>query len=319
MDLTLSRRGDYVTRAARAWPASTRRAATARSASWWPTPTSLPPSLRRSCPTWSVPVWSRPRRVSRALSADQRTAQISLLEVVEAAEGTLRPERCALSTDACRWEKVCPLHETWSEATKELRTILARTSLSELAARDMAIAAGMYPVPSDSHRSHPTTVELSDRAQVELGVTEAEAALAELPPQLGHLLEASTAEASIALETPRQRTLLRRHLVTWRRTEPFEASRFDGEVTVSAVDEQRCELELTGIWRLDGSAEGSTPEEIRTNAAASGTSLPAQPGPVARVDGGPRRLNTGQRFSCGGATRTPRRNSSRHWWTWTFR
>ncbi len=265
MDLTLSRRGDYVTRAALSL-ARVHKEAGYRKIRELVADTDIPATFAAQILADLVRAGLVTSKAGKqgGYRLTREPGQISILDVVEAAEGTLRPERCALSTDACRWEKVCPLHETWSEATKELRTILARTSLSEVAARDMAISAGMYPIPSDSHRSHPTTVELTDRAQVELSAAGVEAALAELPPQLGHLLESSTAEVSIAAETPRRpRALLRRHLVTWRRTDPYESSSFDGEVTVSSVDEQRCELELTGTWRLDGSADGSTPEEIR--------------------------------------------------------
>ena len=64
---------------------------------------------------------------------------VSVLEVVEAAEGPLRAERCALGAGPCRWDAVCPLHETWTAATGALRELLATTTLAELAERDAAI------------------------------------------------------------------------------------------------------------------------------------------------------------------------------------
>jgi Rrf2 family protein len=77
---------------------------------------------------------------------------ISILEVIEAAEGPLRGDRCALAGGPCHWDAVCPLHETWSAATGALRNVLSKTTLAELVARDRQIEAGEYEVPADSHR-----------------------------------------------------------------------------------------------------------------------------------------------------------------------
>jgi Rrf2 family protein len=87
-------------------------------------------------------------------------ALISLLDVIEAGEGPLRAERCALGDGPCRWEAVCPLHETWGAATAALRDTLAGTSLATLAARDEAIEAGTYPVPTNSHRRGALIVDI---------------------------------------------------------------------------------------------------------------------------------------------------------------
>ncbi|MGO8876479.1 MAG: RrF2 family transcriptional regulator [Acidimicrobiales bacterium] len=78
---------------------------------------------------------------------------ISLLEVVEAAEGPLHAEHCALGKGPCRWDAVCPMHDTWIAATAAMRDTLAATSLDHLAERDLAIAAGTYEAPADSHRA----------------------------------------------------------------------------------------------------------------------------------------------------------------------
>jgi DNA-binding IscR family transcriptional regulator len=85
---------------------------------------------------------------------------ISLLDVIEAGEGPLRAERCALGDGPCRWEAVCPLHETWGAATAALRDTLAGASLATLAARDEAIEAGTYPVPTNSHRRGALIVDI---------------------------------------------------------------------------------------------------------------------------------------------------------------
>ncbi|HEY8620164.1 MAG TPA: Rrf2 family transcriptional regulator [Dermatophilaceae bacterium] len=78
--------------------------------------------------------------------------KITVLEVVEAGEGPLRSERCALGEGPCHWELVCPMHDTWSAATEALRDTLAQVNLATLAARDVAIEAGTYPTPAHPHR-----------------------------------------------------------------------------------------------------------------------------------------------------------------------
>lgn len=193
--------------------------------------------------------------------------QITILEVIEAGEGPLRPEHCALGTGPCRWEQVCPLHETWSAASTGLRSVLAETSLAEVAERDLAMELGVYPTPEDSHREHPTVIDITDRAQVELSSSDARAALGRLPAQIGFLLDASAAEASLAREQPmRRRTPPDRYLVTWRVEEPVDVTRFEGEMTVSPVDDQRCELELAGSWHRANPRLGDTPAETRQHA-----------------------------------------------------
>jgi Rrf2 family protein len=82
-------------------------------------------------------------------------ATISVLEAVESAEGPLHAERCALGQGPCRWEAVCPMHDTWIAATAGLRETLGATSLDHLAQRDIAMTAGTVVAPSDSHREKP--------------------------------------------------------------------------------------------------------------------------------------------------------------------
>lgn len=76
-------------------------------------------------------------------------SEISLLEVVEAAEGPIRLERCLLKGGSCDWRTVCPVHEAWSRAQGHLIEGLAATSFADLAAIDSAISAGIYQPPTD--------------------------------------------------------------------------------------------------------------------------------------------------------------------------
>ena len=60
-------------------------------------------------------------------------AEISLLEVVEAAEGTLELTECVLRGGPCSWNDRCAVHEVWVEAQEAFGSQLARTSLADFA------------------------------------------------------------------------------------------------------------------------------------------------------------------------------------------
>jgi Rrf2 family protein len=77
---------------------------------------------------------------------------ITVLDIIEAAEGPLRAERCALGEGPCRWESVCPLHDTWISATDSLRETLSLVTLSALARQDALLETGTASIPSTSHR-----------------------------------------------------------------------------------------------------------------------------------------------------------------------
>ncbi|MHB8438771.1 MAG: RrF2 family transcriptional regulator [Acidimicrobiales bacterium] len=203
-------------------------------------------------------------RLSRAPS------DISVLEVIEAGEGPLQAERCALGEGPCRWDAVCPLHETWSKATVALRKLLGDTSLAEVAARDAAIEAGTYQAPADSHRAHPLAVNVVDVVQVELATPEVHARLARSASALGSLATRAAAEAmfdqdpsaahlpvaevSMVLTgdaNPNESSEDRRYLLAWRIPGPPRAARLEAELSVGAIDPERSEVRVDGIWRQD--------------------------------------------------------------------
>ena len=68
--------------------------------------------------------------------------EISLLEVVEAAEGPLRGQECILRGGRCEWENVCPMHIPWSRAQDALMEQLQGTTFAELSGLDRAIVGG---------------------------------------------------------------------------------------------------------------------------------------------------------------------------------
>ena len=155
MNMTLSNRGDYVVRSAiclaKAWPAGS------------------PVKLRELVADTQMPLSFASQIAGDLVKAGLATSkagrdggyrlarpprEISVLEVVESAEGPLRAERCALNEGPCRWEAACPMHDTWMAATAALRETLATTTLRHLAERDEEIAAGSYR-PTDTHRHPP--------------------------------------------------------------------------------------------------------------------------------------------------------------------
>jgi Rrf2 family iron-sulfur cluster assembly transcriptional regulator len=64
-------------------------------------------------------------------------ADISLLEVVEAAEGPVRNMSCIMRGGPCHREgKPCAVHDSWAQAQEALATSLAAVSYEWLARRD---------------------------------------------------------------------------------------------------------------------------------------------------------------------------------------
>lgn len=61
---------------------------------------------------------------------------ISVLEIVEAAEGPLEGGRCTLRGGPCDWEMACPVHHVWVEARVALRKSLSAATLASVAAAD---------------------------------------------------------------------------------------------------------------------------------------------------------------------------------------
>ena len=65
--------------------------------------------------------------------------EVTVLEVIEAAEGPLESPRCVLRGGPCDWEETCPLHDHWGRARAALATELQAVTFAELAARDAEI------------------------------------------------------------------------------------------------------------------------------------------------------------------------------------
>jgi Rrf2 family protein len=196
-------------------------------------------------------------------------AEISLVEVVEAGEGPLIPGTCAIGDGPCRWEAVCPLHESWGAASASLRSELAATSLADVAERSRVIEAGTYPVPADAHRQAALWVPVADSVQVELAAQAVAARLRGGGAWLASHVEAASADGeatrlrvgpggpawlgktvAVHLGEPNGTDDALTIPLTWEATGPTGLfPRLKAELHVSAVDPERAELALSGHYR----------------------------------------------------------------------
>jgi Rrf2 family transcriptional regulator, iron-sulfur cluster assembly transcription factor len=79
-------------------------------------------------------------------------SEISLLDVVHAAEGEVVSAACVLRGGPCRWDDMCAVHVPWADAQHALLDSLGATSLADVTAIDRRIAAGTYEVPARERR-----------------------------------------------------------------------------------------------------------------------------------------------------------------------
>jgi len=62
-----------------------------------------------------------------------RTAEeITLLDIVEAIDGTAQFDECALGWKTCQDDKPCPLHNSWKEMRTNLKNYLSETTVADL-------------------------------------------------------------------------------------------------------------------------------------------------------------------------------------------
>lgn len=76
---------------------------------------------------------------------------ITLLEVVEAAEGPATFDYCVLRDGPGDWEETCPIHDTWSRAQSALARELSSATLADVAGIDAAIETGGYQSETPPH------------------------------------------------------------------------------------------------------------------------------------------------------------------------
>jgi Rrf2 family protein len=148
MDLTLSRRGDYVVRAAIALAAAWDGDGAYRKIREVAEEMALPPSYTPQLLGILARAGLAEAKAGPAGGYRLRRSpeKISVLEVIEAAEGTLASRRCAIRGGPCRWDDVCALHPTVVKAAEAIRGTLAATTLAEVAAVDRSLDATGSPI-----------------------------------------------------------------------------------------------------------------------------------------------------------------------------
>ncbi len=146
MQITLGKRGDYAVRAvldlARHYGTGMRKARHVADAMHIP-PAYLPQILA-DLVRQGILVATPGRDGGYELARPPRA--ISLLEVVEAAEGPLNAIRsCVLRDIPCGQHGFCAAHEAWTDGQQALARKLAGTSFATLAKRDSATDAATAP------------------------------------------------------------------------------------------------------------------------------------------------------------------------------
>lgn len=158
MDLTLTRRGDYIVRAAIAlagvWDGNGSYRKIRDVATAMDLPLSYTPQLLGVLAKAGLAEAKAGRDGGYRLSRNPR--DVSLLEVIEAAEGHLVSKRCPLRGGPCRWDDVCALHPTWVKTSEAIRSTLARTSLEQVAAVDRQLERGGALAPPPRGHRRPT-------------------------------------------------------------------------------------------------------------------------------------------------------------------
>jgi Rrf2 family protein len=159
LDLTLSHRGDYVVRAAIALArASTNgKYRKIRDVSReMQIPRAYTPQILGLLAHAGLAMARAGRGGGYRLSRDP--ADITLVEVVQAGEGRLRPDHCTLRGGPCRWGDMCALHPAWSSATNAFLNTLGSISLASVMNVDVALDKGTFPIAVDAHRLHAAAI-----------------------------------------------------------------------------------------------------------------------------------------------------------------
>ena len=83
-------------------------------------------------------------------------AEVTLLQVIEAAEGPLRLDRCALSGGPCHWQDtICAVHPMLEDASKALTTSLGAQSLADVLAMNQRLLTHAHETANRYHRRFP--------------------------------------------------------------------------------------------------------------------------------------------------------------------
>ena len=139
--MTLSKTGDYAVRAALALAASyddARYVTIAEVAERMDLPRTFTPQVLGLLVRAGIASSKPGRGGGYRLVRDP--GSVTMLDVVEAAEGSLVNTRCTLRGGPCRRDDRCVVHDTWIAAAQAFRRSLAQTSLAQVAGTDLALA-----------------------------------------------------------------------------------------------------------------------------------------------------------------------------------
>jgi Rrf2 family transcriptional regulator, iron-sulfur cluster assembly transcription factor len=84
-------------------------------------------------------------------------SDISLFDVVHAAEGEVVSTACVLRGGPCRWDEMCAVHVPWAEAQHALLDSLGSTSLADVVAIDERLSEGTYRIPEGLARARASS------------------------------------------------------------------------------------------------------------------------------------------------------------------
>jgi Rrf2 family protein len=145
MDLTLGKRADYTVRAvldlARHHDAGRRRAKDIAATMAVPA-TYLPALLAELVRAGIVRSTAGP---AGGYELARSPADVSLLEVLEVADGELRSTECVLRGGPCHWEGRCAVHGPWAAAQEAMRASLAATTFADIARLDVLLEGAGRP------------------------------------------------------------------------------------------------------------------------------------------------------------------------------
>jgi Rrf2 family protein len=147
MQATLGRKGDYSVRAAidvARYHGQRRRKAREIAAAMDIPVRYIPQILANLVRTGLLKAVSGP---DGGYTLARNPADISLLDVVVAAEGPVELDACVLRGGPCDWEHACPLHVPWTGAQEALSEQLSKWNLETLARTDQEIELGTYRLP----------------------------------------------------------------------------------------------------------------------------------------------------------------------------
>ena len=75
------------------------------------------------------------RGVKGGFSLARRPREINLLDVIEAIQGPVAMNKCAIDDSLCRFSATCSVHPVWIEVRKEVEQILKQKNFAKLRLR----------------------------------------------------------------------------------------------------------------------------------------------------------------------------------------